>query len=93
MELSLLIIAIVLGALGFFLGFRVRDSLGRPAHTLGDRPVPPEQSPALDEDLRALLLQGRKIEAVKRYRQQTGVGLAQAKNAVDALEEKLKGNP
>jgi large subunit ribosomal protein L7/L12 len=92
MELSLLMIAIVMGALGFFLGFRVRDSLGRPAHTLGDRAVPPAQSLDLDEDLRALLLQGRKIEAIKRYRQQTGAGLAQAKGAVEALEERLKGD-
>ena len=37
-------------------------------------------------DLQALLAEGRKIEAVKRFREATGVGLAEAKAAVEALE-------
>jgi large subunit ribosomal protein L7/L12 len=40
--------------------------------------VPPE---ILD-----LVRQGRKIEAIKLYRQETGVGLREAKEFVDALE-------
>lgn len=33
-----------------------------------------------------LLREGRKIEAIKRYREQTGVGLKEAKDAVEAME-------
>lgn len=35
-----------------------------------------------------LLRQGRKLEAIKLYREQTGAGLAQAKDAVEALEKR-----
>lgn len=38
------------------------------------------------EQVRLLINQGNKIEAVKRYRQLTGLGLAEAKQAVDNLE-------
>ena len=37
------------------------------------------------DELRSLLAEGRKIEAVKRYRDATGAGLAAAKDAVEAL--------
>lgn len=37
--------------------------------------------------LRSLLSEGQKIEAVKLYREEFGVGLAEAKEAVDALEQ------
>ncbi len=36
------------------------------------------------------LRHGMKIEAIKRYREETGVGLAEAKSFVDALEQSLK---
>jgi ribosomal protein L7/L12 len=39
-----------------------------------------------EDELRALLAAGRKIEAIKQYRAATGAGLAEAKNAVEALE-------
>jgi large subunit ribosomal protein L7/L12 len=35
-----------------------------------------------------LMRQGRKIEAIKLYRQQTGTSLVDAKNAVEALESR-----
>jgi len=35
------------------------------------------------------VLRGRKIEAIKRYREATGVGLKEAKDVVDALERQL----
>jgi len=38
---------------------------------------------SLDE-VRNLMQTGRKIEAIKRYRELTGVGLAEAKQAVEA---------
>lgn len=40
----------------------------------------------LESRLRSLLDQGRKIEAIKEYREATGAGLAEAKDAVEALE-------
>ena len=40
---------------------------------------------ALSESERALLAQGRKLEAVKAYRDRTGVGLKTAKQAVDSV--------
>jgi ribosomal protein L7/L12 len=41
------------------------------------------------EEVVALLRDGHKIMAVKRYRELTGVGLAEAKAAIDALEQRL----
>ena len=49
---------------------------------------PPLPSPA-DEEVRALLRERRKIEAIKVVRQHTGLGLKQAKDTVDALEREL----
>jgi kynurenine formamidase/ribosomal protein L7/L12 len=46
----------------------------------------PTDDTNFEDELRALLAAGRKIEAIKRYRIATGVGLADAKNAVEALE-------
>jgi ribosomal protein L7/L12 len=36
-----------------------------------------------------LVLQGRKIEAIKHYRDATGLGLKESKDAVDALERQI----
>jgi ribosomal protein L7/L12 len=41
-------------------------------------------------DVRQALLAGKKIEAIKIYRQQMRVGLAEAKAAVDAMEGELR---
>src|SRR5579859_4012574 len=38
------------------------------------------------QDVRNLMLQGEKIDAIKRVRQQTGCGLKDAKDFVEALE-------
>ena len=40
----------------------------------------------LEQEVRSLLDQGQKIEAVKLYKDQTGVGLAAAKDAVEAMQ-------
>jgi ribosomal protein L7/L12 len=37
-----------------------------------------------------LLFAGQKIQAIKAYRERTGVGLKQAKDAVEALEDELR---
>lgn len=53
-----------------------------------DRPASPEQ---VSSDVDAELLAGRKIQAIKLYRQATGAGLAEAKRAVEQREAALKG--
>lgn len=47
---------------------------------------PPFDAAALQIQVLALLSSGSKIEAIKVYREATGVGLAEAKSAVEALE-------
>ena len=41
---------------------------------------------ALSDSERALLAQGRKLEAVKAYRDRTGTDLKTAKEAIDAVQ-------
>lgn len=48
-----------------------------------------EESPLMIE-VKELVTQGRKINAIKLYREQTGVGLREAKDAVDAMEAQMK---
>ncbi|MBU0825896.1 MAG: ribosomal protein L7/L12 [Alphaproteobacteria bacterium] len=43
-----------------------------------------------DEEIRALLRQDRKIEAIKLVRERTGFSLAEAKDAVEALEQTMR---
>jgi len=40
---------------------------------------------SFEKELRELLTSGNKIEAIKLYREETGCGLAEAKDAVEAL--------
>jgi len=46
----------------------------------------PNSDPALAPQIRDALRQGNKIEAIKLYREMTGVGLAEAKQAIDRAE-------
>ena len=43
-------------------------------------------SSATEGDIVSMLEQGRKIDAIRMYREQTGAGLREAKNAVEAIE-------
>jgi hypothetical protein len=47
---------------------------------------------ALKEQIRSLLLQGNKIEAIKIYRETTGLGLKESKDAVELIESELRGS-
>lgn len=49
------------------------------------RPPAPGQS-AVDQEVLRIVAAGRKIEAIKFVREKTGLGLAEAKAYVDALE-------
>src|SRR4051812_275945 len=56
----------------------------------GMRPSAPRAvSPGLDAQVRGLLDEGRKIEAIKVFREETGAGLREAKEAVEAIERGL----
>ncbi len=53
--------------------------------------MPPQQNQLTGaSSIEGLLRSGRKIEAIKVYRQQTGIGLKEAKDAVDAMEKQLR---
>ncbi len=49
-----------------------------------------EISPETKDELMAELFAGRKIAAIKIYREVTGLGLAEAKDFVDTLETRLR---
>lgn len=50
-----------------------------------DNPLPPP-----DEIAKDFVRRGKKIDAIKRYREQTNVGLKEAKDAIEAYEKRLK---
>lgn len=55
------------------------------------RPAAPQRPPVVgppSQRITELLRQGRKIEAIKLYREQTGAGLVVAKEAVEAIERR-----
>jgi hypothetical protein len=59
-----------------------RPQFGGSSSTFGATP---------SQQLSDLIRSGRKIEAIKLYRAQTGVGLREAKDAVEAQELRLRG--
>lgn len=83
-----------------------QESAANPDHTHDSDPLPlpgagspnppsfetihSAEAAELEAQVRALVLAGKKLEAIKVYRAATGVGLAEAKNAVEALE---RGEP
>lgn len=50
----------------------------------------PNSDPALSPQIQEALRRGNKIEAIKLYRELTGVGLAEAKSAIDRAEQFIK---
>lgn len=46
---------------------------------------PGQVAPTVMEEIQDLVRAGRKIEAIKLYREKTGVGLAEAKAAIDRV--------
>ena len=57
---------------------------GQEPRTTSDE-QPPQQPDSLEGQILLLMQAGKKIEAIKVYRQETGVGLKEAKDAVEAL--------
>jgi ribosomal protein L7/L12 len=50
----------------------------------------PNSDPAFSPQIQEALRRGNKIEAIKLYRKLTGVGLAEAKQAIDRVEGFLR---
>ena len=50
----------------------------------------PNSDPALAPQIQEALRRGNKIEAIKIYRELTGVGLAEAKDAIERAERFIK---
>jgi ribosomal protein L7/L12 len=48
-------------------------------------PTPAGADPSFERELVSLLGEGKKIEAIKRYRERTGAGLKEARDAVEGL--------
>uniref|UniRef100_B8HS36 Large ribosomal subunit protein bL12 C-terminal domain-containing protein n=1 Tax=Cyanothece sp. (strain PCC 7425 / ATCC 29141) TaxID=395961 RepID=B8HS36_CYAP4 len=70
-----------------FLAFIVGFSLGLlRSRGMQQETVAPKSSPTVEELIRS----GRKIDAIKYYRQLYGVGLKEAKEAVDSLERQQR---
>ncbi|MDX2014392.1 MAG: ribosomal protein L7/L12 [Myxococcaceae bacterium] len=80
------VVAIALVSLWLFRNREVTVVQVPPPRSPGQPPVVVQGSGPVHDLLRA----GRKIEAIKRYRELTGVGLKEAKDAVEALE---RGEP
>jgi ribosomal protein L7/L12 len=58
----------------------------------GEAMVPAAPADAMSPEIIGLIRAGKKIQAIKAYRQLTGLGLAEAKDAVEAEESRLKAN-
>lgn len=76
-------IAVVLLFLWSKLSRSSSDGLPRP-----DRQPPPGEG--TEADVERLVLSGRRIDAIKLYREIHGVGLKEAKEAVDKLAARLE---
>ena len=50
----------------------------------------PGSDPTLSPQVQEALRRGNKIEAIKIYRELTGAGLAEAKQAIDRLESRFR---
>ena len=56
---------------------------------VANRPGQPTSIPGMSPQVLAQLVAGKKIGAIKRYREEYGSGLKEAKDAVDEFERQL----
>jgi len=89
METQSLVIGIGLLALGFVIG---RFTSPKDKTTTVYQPIAGREVTAADPEIEALLRAGKKIDAIKLYRQNYGVELKDAKDAVDAVESRLNNH-
>ncbi len=85
------IVAAIAAAFILFLLLRVFSTRGggNPARELTGR----DAAPLTEDSIRALLLQGRKIQAIQAYRKLHHVDLHDAKEAVERLAKELPTSP
>ncbi len=84
---------LILGlALGLLLARYLRGQrAGRDLSAPPPRPMVRVGDERIDNDeIRALIRADRKIEAIKLVRERTGLGLAEAKDAVEAIERTMR---
>jgi ribosomal protein L7/L12 len=98
MSLTVLVIAVLClgGGAAVAIAIAVVWMQNRQEDLANRRPEPADYtprraaSPQAQQQIRDLMAAGNKIEAIKVYRAETGVGLKEAKDAVEALE---RGSP
>ncbi len=61
----------------------------RPAELSGRAPEAKQLTSDAMSQVEEFILRGKKIEAIKAYREATGMGLKESKDAVEALQRKL----
>lgn len=74
----------IIGAVIFYAGYRLGYRRGHAVSGF-DQTWRPDPNIS-DEDIKTELRAGRKIEAIKLYRQRSGVGLKEAKDSVEAID-------
>lgn len=84
-----LIVGLVLILAGLAFGFTIALIIGflRKSSRSAPRPVPPGMN--LEDECARVLASHGKLAAIKLYREQTGCGLKEAKDAIDLVEVHL----
>ena len=86
MQIGVIGIAVAVFLFGFLVG---RLTSPKEKTTTVYQPIAGREVTAADPEIEALLRAGKKIDAIKLYRQNYGVDLKDAKDAVDAVESRL----
>ena len=86
MQIGVIGIAVAVFLFGFLVG---RLTSPKEKTTTVYQPIAGREITAADPQIEALLRAGKKIDAIKLYRQNYGVDLKDAKDAVDAVESRL----
>lgn len=96
METQTLAIAVGLFVIGFLVGRLTapKEKTTTVYQSVGPRSESATRAPSaladIDPEIETELRSGRKIEAIKRYREIYGTDLKDAKDAVDAIEARLQ---
>jgi ribosomal protein L7/L12 len=69
----------------------VEDTQPAPGIQVYSVPAAPAPNGTLASEIVSLLARGQKIEAIKRYREYTGSGLKEARDAVESIERGQRG--
>jgi ribosomal protein L7/L12 len=69
---------------------RAIEEMARDEFTKPGSEMPQYDNPIMDNKIRSLLSQRRKIDAVKIYREEHGISLKEAKDYVDQIERSMR---